>query len=115
MEGRGYYNITDPASLSTVDPITFWRKPTARMIAIPWYGNYSLVELGPNGVGAWVLNLTGIEEPGFLPNESPVFLPGNNVASLFATDKRIYSTTAGTGNTFQIHSWLGTSFKPQYN
>ncbi len=90
--GSWYWNITDPAAPSL---LASWEEvPLARMNQnMPWFKNNSYVCYGSNGVGCWVLNLTGLEDPSF---KTPLGIPysqNNYMASQIVSEKRIYETT----------------------
>jgi hypothetical protein len=67
--GTWYWNITDPEELSFSKPVAEWiPAQTPRQYSSTFYKNYSYVTQGTNNPpGFWSVNLTGIENPGFVP------------------------------------------------
>ncbi len=90
--GSWYWNITVPEETALSRPLAEWSVNNPRMFDMPWVGNYSYTALGSNGGGAWIINLTGLEKPGFSPH-SQIYSTAVNALTYYATDTRIYMTT----------------------
>ncbi len=91
--GSWYWNITVPEETALSRPLAEWTNPSnPRMFDMPWVGNFSYTAMGSNGGGAWIVNLTGLENPGFSPH-TQMYSPGLNALTYVATDSRIYVTT----------------------
>ena len=90
--GSWYWNVTDPTTISTSAPIASWNeKPLARIdINMPFQGNYSYVYMGTNGNGAWIVNLTGLEKPGFILPPARKYNPDDQTVNVFTTDDKIF-------------------------
>jgi hypothetical protein len=96
--GSWYWNITVPEETALSRPLTEWSIGSPRMFDMPWVGNYSYTAMGSNGGGAWIVNLTGLETPGFSPH-SVSYNDYSNTLTYVATGSRIYTTGV---NNFQI-------------
>jgi PKD repeat protein len=107
--GTWYWDITNPASISSDPPLTSWNyQPLARSSkGIPWLNNLSYVKAGSNGNGVWILNLTGLENPDFVDPTGMEFCTVDStgtdirVASALVNETRYYATSI-FGSPFMI-------------
>ena len=92
--GVWFYDVTEPEEANDVtNPITQYNVLFGRGEFVPGVGNYSSYQMGSNGGGAWILDLSGIETPNFQPAVGSDFSGGSNVVSFYMNNDRIYLHT----------------------